>query len=76
MIRRYDKGGNIAIRYYAQQDVLRNVGRELDKDGTYPGAGILTVVTMVKTVESEGEWAELVEQSTRKVVVVDFTASW
>ncbi|KAL7543419.1 hypothetical protein ACHAXR_012714 [Thalassiosira sp. AJA248-18] len=31
---------------------------------------------MVKFVESEGEWAELMEQSKTKLVVVDFTASW
>ncbi|KAL7538793.1 hypothetical protein ACHAWF_006216 [Thalassiosira exigua] len=31
---------------------------------------------MVKLVESEGEWAELMEKSNEKLVVVDFTASW
>jgi thiol:disulfide interchange protein len=31
---------------------------------------------MVKFVESEGEWMELMEQSKEKLVVVDFTASW
>ena len=36
----------------------------------------LTGVTMVKYVESEGEWAELMEQSKGKLLVVDFTASW
>ena len=32
--------------------------------------------TMVKFVESEGEWAELMEKSKSQLVVVDFTASW
>mmetsp|Transcript_16688 Transcript_16688/g.30290 ORF Transcript_16688/g.30290 Transcript_16688/m.30290 type:complete len:106 (-) Transcript_16688:188-505(-) len=31
---------------------------------------------MVKYVESEAEWTELMEQSQGKLVVVDFTASW
>jgi len=31
---------------------------------------------MVKYVESEGEWAALMEQSNEKLIVVDFTASW
>eukprot|EP00578_Thalassiosira_sp_NH16_P003601 CAMPEP_0181134454 /NCGR_PEP_ID=MMETSP1071-20121207/32097_1 /TAXON_ID=35127 /ORGANISM="Thalassiosira sp., Strain NH16" /LENGTH=105 /DNA_ID=CAMNT_0023220975 /DNA_START=185 /DNA_END=502 /DNA_ORIENTATION=+ len=31
---------------------------------------------MVKYVESEGEWAELMEKSKTSLVVVDFTASW
>mmetsp|Transcript_47831 Transcript_47831/g.101613 ORF Transcript_47831/g.101613 Transcript_47831/m.101613 type:complete len:106 (+) Transcript_47831:135-452(+) len=31
---------------------------------------------MVKLIESEGEWAALMEQSKEKLVVVDFTASW
>ena len=31
---------------------------------------------MVKYVESDGEWMELMEQSKEKLVVVDFTASW
>lgn len=31
---------------------------------------------MVKLVESEGEWAELMEKSKSQLVVVDFTASW
>jgi thiol:disulfide interchange protein len=32
--------------------------------------------SMVKYVESDGEWMELMEQSKEKLVVVDFTASW
>lgn len=36
----------------------------------------ITESTMVKHVESEGEWAELMEQSKEKLVVVDFTATW
>lgn len=32
--------------------------------------------SMVKYVESEGEWAELMEKSNEMLVVVDFTASW
>jgi thiol:disulfide interchange protein len=32
--------------------------------------------TMVKFVESEGEWMALMEESKSKLVVVDFTASW
>eukprot|EP00804_Cyclotella_cryptica_P016968 CCRYP_001914-RA/>CCRYP_001914-RA protein AED:0.03 eAED:0.03 QI:152/1/1/1/0.5/0.33/3/1189/105 len=31
---------------------------------------------MVKYIESEGEWMELMETSKEKLVVVDFTASW
>ena len=31
---------------------------------------------MVKFVESEGEWMELMEKSKSQLVVVDFTASW
>lgn len=31
---------------------------------------------MVKFIESEGEWMELMEKSKEKLVVVDFTASW
>ena len=33
-------------------------------------------IIMVKFVESEGEWAELMEKSNEMLVVVDFTASW
>ena len=31
---------------------------------------------MVKMIQSEGEWMELMEQSKEKLVVVDFTATW
>jgi len=31
---------------------------------------------MVKEIGNEEEWADLMEQSMEKLVVVDFTASW
>jgi thiol:disulfide interchange protein len=45
-------------------------------DSTITTATTTTQAKMVKFVESEGEWMELMEQSKEKLVVVDFTASW
>lgn len=50
-------------------NIISNTLREKNRNSA-------TTSNMVKFVESEGEWKELMEQSKEKLVVVDFTASW
>ncbi len=46
------------------------------KQSTQSPASSSRTAIMVKFVESEGEWMELMEKSKEQLVVVDFTASW
>jgi hypothetical protein len=47
-----------------------------NRSSSSEGTTTATTTNMVKYVESDGEWMELMEQSKEKLVVVDFTASW
>jgi hypothetical protein len=60
---------HLSSRYHYSVYYLRMGNRSSSSNGT-------STNNMVKYVESDGEWMELMEQSKEKLVVVDFTASW